>query len=169
MARNLEIEIKETAHELKQLLNQEKSVRIKERVQVLYWLKTQRIETALAASEWIGRTYSTVKRWLRTYRQNGLDELLELKHGGGKALSLSPEILAALENRLKQPQGFNGYEAIQIWLKGTYEIELGYSTLYGIVHNRLNARPKVVRPQSAKRDESQAIDFEKKRHYDSVG
>lgn len=169
MARKLEIDIKETAQELKQLLLEQKSVRIKERVQVLYWLKTQQIETALSASELIGRTYSSVKRWLRTYRQSGLDELLELKHGGGKALSLSPNILETLNNRLKQPQGFESYEAIQIWLEKTYEIELGYSTLYGIVHNRLNACPKVVRPHSAKRDESQAIDFKKKRHYDLVG
>ena len=69
-----------------------------------------------------------MKRWLRTSRQSGLEELLELKHSVGKALSLSPEILATLENRLKQPQGFEGYEAIQIWLEETYEIKLCYST-----------------------------------------
>ena len=48
MARKLEVEIQATAHELKQLLH------LKERVQVLYWLKTRRVETALSASEWIG-------------------------------------------------------------------------------------------------------------------
>jgi len=163
MARTLEVDIQETPEELKQLLHQQKSVRIRERVQVLYWLKSKQTQNALSAAALVGRTYSTVKRWLRTYRQSGLEELLELKHGGGKELSLSTEILATLEHHLQQPEGFEGYEAIQIWLKETYGIELCYSTLHGLVHNRLNARPKVVRPQSAKRDEMAAAEFEKKK------
>ncbi|MDY6992634.1 MAG: helix-turn-helix domain-containing protein [Pseudomonadota bacterium] len=151
MARKLEVEIKETAQELKQLLHQQKNGRIKERIQVLYALKTNQTETALSAAALIGRTYSTVKRWLRLYRQGGIEQLLELKHGGGKALSLSPELLAALEQRLKQSEEFEGYEAIQIWLQETYGVELCYSTLYGIIHNHLNTQPKVARVQSPRR------------------
>ncbi|BAP56698.1 hypothetical protein THII_2401 [Thioploca ingrica] len=82
MARKLEIDIKETTQELKQLLHQQKSGRTKERVPVLYLLKTKQTETALTAAAVIGRTYSTVKRWLRIYRQSGIDEFLKLKHGG---------------------------------------------------------------------------------------
>ncbi|NJO17533.1 MAG: helix-turn-helix domain-containing protein [Thioploca sp.] len=103
MARELEVEIQETAQELKQLLHQPKSGRIQERVQVLYWLKTQPTETALSASVLVGRSYSTVKRWLRIYRHHGLQELLKLRHGGGKELSLSTKQLEALDNRLQQP------------------------------------------------------------------
>ena len=164
MSRKLEIDIKEPIKELKQLLHQQQRVRIRERVPVLDWLKSQQIPNALSAAALIGRTDSTVKRWLRTYRQSGLKERLELKHSGGKELSLSVEILAALEHRLQQPEGFDGYKAIQIWLQETYGIELNYSTLHGIVHNRFNASPKVVRPQSAKRDEIAAATFEKKKH-----
>jgi len=151
MARKLEVEIKETAQELKQLLHQQKNGRIKERIQVLYALKTQQTETALSAAALIGRTYSTVKRWLRLYRQGGIEQLLELKHGGGKALSLSPELLAALDQRLKQSEEFEGYEALQIWLQETYGVELCYSTLYGIIHNHLNVHQKVARVQSPRR------------------
>lgn len=113
----------------------------------------------------VGRSYSTVKRWLRTYRHHGLQELLKLRHGGGQELSLSTKQLEALDNRLQQPQGFESYEAIQIWLEQSYGIKLCYSTLDGIVPNRFKARPKVVRPYRAKRDESKAIDFKKKRLY----
>ena len=49
------------------------------------------------------------------------------------------------------------------WLKENYGIDIPYKTLYGLVHYRLKASPKVVRPQSHERDESQAIDFEKKK------
>jgi transposase len=162
MARKQEVKIKETTKELKQLLHQQKSGRIKERVQVLYLIKSQQVASALTAATLIGRDYSTVKRWLRIYRETGIKELLKLKHGGGRSLSLSQEVLEALEKRLQQPQGFDGYEAVQLWLQTTYGIELPYSTLHGIVHNRLKSDPKVVRPQSAQRDEFKAIDFKKK-------
>ena len=166
MGRTLKVEIKETERTLKQLLHQQKSGRLRERVQVLYGLKTQQVPSALAAAILIGRDYSTVKRWLRIYRHQGIHELLRLHSGGGKSLSLTPEILAALEQQLQQPQGFDSYKAIQIWLKQTYGRELLYSTLQNLVHNRLKARLKVVRPQSTKRDESQASEFEKKKPYD---
>lgn len=162
MARTLEVNIKETDRELKALLHQQKKGRIKERVQVLYLLVTKQAETASTAAMLIGRNYSTVKRWLRTYRQTGINDLLELKSGRGRKLSLSSENLEALENRLKQPEGFDSYGAIQAWLKENYGVEICYSTLHHIVHTRLKASLKVVRPQSAKRDESKAIDFEKK-------
>ena len=51
---------------------------------------------------------------------------------------------------------------IQAWLKAHYGIDVPYHTLYGLVHYRLKASPKGVRPQSHTRDESEAIDFEKK-------
>ncbi|BAP55743.1 hypothetical protein THII_3066 [Thioploca ingrica] len=76
-------------------------------------------------------------------------------------MSLSPNSLEALDKRLQPPQGFENYEDIQVWLEETYGVKLYYSTLHGIVHTRLKANPKVVRPQSANRDESKAIDFEK--------
>lgn len=162
MGRPLEVEIQEPEKTLKQLLHQQKSGRMTERIQVLYSLKTQQVPNALMAARLIGRDYSTVKRWLRIYRHQGISKLLQLNSGGRKSLSLSPEILEVLEKRLQQPQGFDGYKAIQMWLKPTYGIELLYSTLHGIVHNRLKARPKVVRPHSHQRHESPAIDFKKK-------
>ena len=166
MARKLEIELKETQAELKKLLHQSPSGRQKERVEALYLFKTPPAETALVIARLIGGSYSTVTTWLRTYRQHGIEGLLEIKPGGGRALSLDTPVLEALNQKLKQSEGFASDEAIQVWLAEHYGIELGYSTVHGLVHDRLKARPKVVRPQSAQRDESCALDFEKNRHYD---
>lgn len=163
MPRRLEIKIKETPKELKKRLHQEKKGRLKERLQVLYLLVTQQAESALAAAYLIGRTYTTVKRWLKTYRQKGIDGLLEMNAGGDRRSSLPSKVLKALEHRLQQPEGFESYGEVQVWLKETYGIELCYSTVHGLVHKRLKAAPKVVRPQSAKRNDSDAIDFEKKK------
>lgn len=88
--------------------------------------------------------------------------MLKLQHGGGKRLSLPNPVLVALQERLKTSQGFNEYQAIQTGLLTTYGIEIPYKTLWGIVHNRLQARPKVVRPHSQARNESAVAEFEKK-------
>ena len=46
MARKLEVDIQETTKELKRLLHQPKNVRIRERVPVLYWLKSKQTQNA---------------------------------------------------------------------------------------------------------------------------
>jgi hypothetical protein len=44
------IEIRETESELKALLKKEKDAQRHEKLQVLYWLKTQTVETVLSAA-----------------------------------------------------------------------------------------------------------------------
>jgi len=131
MARKLEIEIKETQAELKKLLHPSPSGRQKERVEALYLLKTPPAETALVIARLIGHSYSTVKTGFRTYRQQGIERLLEIKPGGGRALSLDTPVLEALNQKLKQSEGLASYEEIPVWLQEHYGIELGYSTVHG--------------------------------------
>jgi len=47
-------------------------------------------------------------------------------------------------------------------LRTHYGLEIPYKTLWGIVHQRLKSRPKVVRPQSKARDDAKAVEFKKK-------
>ncbi|NJO17850.1 MAG: hypothetical protein HC877_19595 [Thioploca sp.] len=63
--------------------------------------------------------------------------MLKLQHSGGKSLSLPNPVLAALQERLRTPQGFSDYQAIQTGLMTTYGIDIPYKTRWGIVHNRL--------------------------------
>jgi transposase len=99
MGRILNIEIKESDKELKKLMHKQTQGRKKERVYVLYLLKSHQAETSLDVSKLIGRDYSTIKRWLRKYRQGGIHQLLEIKHRGGKSLSLPKEVLETLNLR----------------------------------------------------------------------
>jgi transposase len=156
------IKIIEEGAALKRQLQKETRGRQKERLQALYLLKTGQVQNATELPYLLGRSYSTLKNWLRIYRQRGLNGLLELQHGGGKSLSLSNPVLTPLQERLRNPQGFSDYQAIQTWLTTTYGRDLPYKTLWGIVHNRLQAPPKVVRPQSQARNESMVAEFEKK-------
>ena len=72
---------------------------------------------------------STVKRWVKRYRDRGLSGLLELNHGGGRVLCLPQEALEQLDKRLRDPEGFGHYVDIQTWLKENYGIDIPYKTL----------------------------------------
>jgi len=154
--------IKETVGELKEMLRREKEVKKRERIEVLWLLKTGQAASMIKVAEQIGRGYWTVKKWMREYRKGGVEKMTEVGHGGGRKLSIPKEVLEQLEERLKQREGFSSYKAIQSWIKEAYGLEINYKTLHKTVHNRLEASPKIVRPQSAKQDELEVNDFKKK-------
>jgi transposase len=88
MSRTLNIEIKESCKELQRQMHKQRQGRQQERVYTLYLLQSHQVKTASQVATLIGRDYSTVKRWLRRYRHGGFNELLEIKHGGGRGLSI---------------------------------------------------------------------------------
>jgi hypothetical protein len=57
----------------------------------------------------------------------------------GKPVSLPPDVLAGLEQALRQPAGFASYEAVRQWLKQRYQLDVTYHTLYTIIRTRFNA------------------------------
>lgn len=56
----------------------------KERLQMLYWLKTGQVTSRRAIAERLGRDEATITRWLRKYKDGGYKGLLEVKHAPGK-------------------------------------------------------------------------------------
>ncbi|VEP16265.1 transposase (fragment) [Hyella patelloides LEGE 07179] len=91
----LKIEIIESEGTLKKLLVQQKSAKKKERVQVLYWLKTlprKQCRTYLAAM--LGRHPNTVSRWLGQYRKGGIEALLTIKSSPGRPTLIPLEAIA---------------------------------------------------------------------------
>ncbi len=72
MAGVFKLEITETAEQLKRLLNEQKTVEGKERVQALYLLKRGQVKTIQQLAVVMGRDRTTAQRWLRKYRQGGI-------------------------------------------------------------------------------------------------
>ncbi len=65
MARVYKLDILESSEDLKDLLRKEKVVWKKERIQLLYLLKTRQARTITDAAEILGRHRVTVQEWLR--------------------------------------------------------------------------------------------------------
>ncbi len=150
MARRLKLEIAETAEYLEKSLKQAKSAAQKERLQMLWWLKTGQVNQHQQLSKRLGRSPACITRWLSGYRSGGLKQLLEVKTAPGAELKIQGEVLQKLQARLKSEEGFSSYGEIVEWLKLECGLVLKYNTVNRYVREKLKAKLKVPRPVSVK-------------------
>jgi transposase len=150
MAGIYKLEIQESEADLKALLQAQKTASGKERIHLLYLLKSNQAATVQAAAAILGRHRATLQEWLRSYRQGGVDALLKRKSPSGRPRAIPQWAERALQKRLEEPQGFEGYQAICDWLEHQLGIEAKYKTVHKLVHDRLQSSPKVPRPVSVK-------------------
>ncbi|WP_375480572.1 helix-turn-helix domain-containing protein [uncultured Nostoc sp.] len=79
MGNSFRVEVCESFEELQRRLRHAVTATTKERLQMLYWIKTGAIVTRQELSQRLGRDESTVYRWLQRYKQSGINALLEVK------------------------------------------------------------------------------------------
>ncbi|MBD1996594.1 helix-turn-helix domain-containing protein, partial [Leptolyngbya sp. FACHB-541] len=84
MAGVYKLEISESEEDLKGLLREQKTASGKERIQLLYLLKSRQAATIQQAAQLLGRNRVSVQKWLRRYRAGGLSEMLEKKEPCGR-------------------------------------------------------------------------------------
>lgn len=155
------LNIIESETELKELLRKEKTASRKERIQLLYLLKTKKAKTVTQASELLGRNRVTLQDWLSKYRHGGLVKMLERKTSPGRPRKIPAWAENALVTRLEDPQGFDSYNAICQWLETKLGLKANYKTVHRLVYYRLKASPKIARPQSVEQSEERLEAFKK--------
>ena len=161
MARPFVIEIVESEEFLEKSLRQAKSAEQAERLRMLWWLKTGKVKAHQELSRLLGRSPSTVTRWLKSYRTGGLDALLERKKAPGKPAEITGDLFEKLKSRLDEPQGFSSYRAVQQWLEKESGKKMNYKTVHKTVRYRLGAKLKVPRPCNIKQEQEAVSLFKK--------
>ncbi len=161
MSRPFKLEIAESEADLKKRLQHAREAIHKEKLQMLWWVKSGQIQQQQELAERLGRDTSTITRWLQKYRRGGLQELLKITKAPGAKRILSDAVLADLQQQLNRAEGFSSYGAIVEWLQEKHGLTVEYAVVYHWVHYRLGAKLKVPRPQSHRQDE-QAVEAFKK-------
>ena len=77
MARPFKLEIKEDVEYLEKSLRQTRLGSQKEKLQMLWWLKSGQVKQQQELGQRLGRDTSTISRWLQHYRRGGLSALGE--------------------------------------------------------------------------------------------
>lgn len=161
MSRPFDIDIAESEEELKKRLQTVALGKEKEKLQMLWWIKSGQVKQQQEIGKRLAKDNSTITRWLQKYRSGGLSELLEIKKATGAERKIPFDAVAGIEERLKTEAGFNSYIEIVDWLKKEYEIDAEYGTVYALVRYRLGGKLKIPRPQSYKQNEKQVSKFKK--------
>ena len=85
------LKIVETTDELKNLLGVHKTTSDRERIQLLYLLKSGQAPTIKIAAEILGRNRVTVQKWISRYRQGGIYSILAHKQRRRKHILQRPK------------------------------------------------------------------------------
>ena len=157
-----DVEIIESAEELKALLSDQTLARFRDRVRALYLRKIGIAQTRRQLAALLGCNESTIYRWFCTYQSEGMSGLLQIKTSPGKPSLLPPEVLEELRQRLQERSGFGSYGEIQQWLAQQYDVQVAYATVHGIVRYKLQSKLKVPRPMSIEADPQVQDTFKKK-------
>ena len=160
--RKLQIEIVESVETLSNLLKPEKNPQKKERIQALYWLKTNLSESVGHLSSLSGKHRTTVSRWLTSYRKGGLSKMLNIYKSSGRKPEIPPNIQQALINELKEKEGFSSYKEIKTWLYTVHNLDVSYKVVHDTVRYRALAKLKVPRRSNVKKDGEAEAEFKKK-------
>jgi transposase len=98
------LEIQESAESLRTLMNQQENSLRHAKIQALYLLKLEAVETIAQLSTLIGRDYSTVESWLDLYQQEGIEGLLRIKKPCQVQNPEDAEILTLAEIQQRYPR-----------------------------------------------------------------
>ena len=79
MSRPFKIEIAESEEELKKRLQTANLGTQKEKLIMLWWIKSGQVQEQQEIKKRLAKDTSTVTRWLQKYRAGGLYKLLEMK------------------------------------------------------------------------------------------
>jgi transposase len=151
------IQIAESPETLQKRMKQQKTVLNFAKVQALYLLKIQMVDTVRALAVIVGKNEATVHRWLRLYREEGLEALLEEKKSPGRPPKIDKETKEKIQQELSDPEGFSSYKEIQLWLRAVHGIFINYKTLYHTLRREWQTKMKVPRPTNC-RQEAGAIE-----------
>ena len=111
-------------------------------------LKTKQVETVQHLASVLGRNRVRVQKWLSRYRKGGLEKMLAVGKSTGRTALIPSWAVERLKQELLQPEGFDSYEEVRLWLATELGIQVKYDVVHNLVHDKLKASLKVARPKS---------------------
>jgi len=162
MSRKCTIIIKESDKQLKSLISKEGNYRIRQRIMCLVYTKESKFKGQLELSNHLGIDYATIKRWLKQYREEGLESLLAFKTGGNRKSVINNTLHESLSEKLNNSsEPLLGYWDAVLWMKETHGIDVKYNTLRTYLIRHFKTKLKSPRKSHYKKDEQAIIAFKK--------
>jgi transposase len=140
------ITITESIEVLLEIRKQQKRILTYNKVQMLYLFQSKQVETVREAASVLGKGEATIHRWLSQYKEGGIENLLRNRQLFGRPKKFSVEVVATLQQELRDPEGFHSYKEVHFWLWLIKEIPCSYQAVYSLVRGELKSKLKIPRP-----------------------
>ena len=148
--------IKESLSTLENRLKDLSTPKLRDRCEVLIWLKSGKVSTMKEAMVLKGYTKTQGQNWWKQYKSEGLDSFLQTKYRG----QTSPlEDKDELRKRLSE-EGFATINEAREWILQTYGIHYTENGL-GNYFRHHKIRLKTGRPTHPKKDDGKRAEYKK--------
>ena len=153
MGRHRKFKIDQSVEDLKLYKGGITDYRSSQQLNALILIKSGQYTTLEEVASHIGVSYRTLHRWLKCYREHGLDQLLSPLTRNKPSKLITPQIHQELEQRLlSKDNPFSGYVEVQQWLEKTHHVKIGYKWLWAYMTTKMNSKLKVPRKVNVKKE-----------------
>lgn len=156
------IEIKESISSLEAAFKSSDNFKIRQRIQSLILLKQEKFKRQVDLADYLGVDRSSLKRWIKQYKDTGFNGLITLKSGGNYKGIISESLHEALKEKVNDSQDpLLGYWHAVFWVKENFGQEIHYQTLRSYLIRHFKTKKKHPRKSHYKKDK-QALEVFKK-------
>jgi transposase len=144
--------ITESADELQRRMKSETDMKKRQRLHAFYLVASGQARYRKAVAPLLGVHRHSVAAWFAAYAEGGLEQALRY-HSATPPVHrrITDAAFTALQDKLKDPHGFAGYDQIRVWLAETQQVTLSYSSVHALVRYKLRAKLKRPRPSHEKK------------------
>ena len=144
--------ITESAHDLQRRMQSEPDLKKRQRLHAFYLAASGQARHRQEIAALLGVHRHSVAAWFAAYAEGGLAHALRYQVPMPPVhRRITDAALMALQDKLRDPHGFAGYNQIRLWLAEEHQVILSYSSVHALVRYKLRAQPKRPRPSHAKK------------------
>ena len=154
MAKQINIEVKESLEHLRYLKSKQKTEARINKIKSLILIINKEVIYTKDIAKRINYSRQTVSTWIKLYRQGGIDKLLSGNYAKRLERKLSKEVEEAITKKLTDTRTtITSYVELLDWVQNEFDSEITYSTLYYHCRKHQNSTLKVARKSHHKKDE----------------
>ena len=145
--------IEEDLKTLEDAFKKTKNFKVRQRIQSLLLLKQGKFSRQIDLANYLGVGHSTLKTWIKQYKEFGYDSLVTIKSGGNSKGVISDSLHQAPEEKMNDSEDpLLGYWHAVSWVKETYNQEINYQTLRSYLIRNFKTKKKHPRKSHYKKD-----------------
>lgn len=162
MAKQIDIEVKESVSELNKLLLKQHNISNRSRIKMLLLIREKKVTYTKDLMPKLKHCRKTIYNWIALYRHGGLAQLLTSNKGGNNTPLIEEQTKVALAEKLSDTATqITSYIELLDWVQQNYQANVNYAALYKHCRVHHNSVLKVARKSHHKKDE-QAVEAFKK-------